>query len=67
MTGLDSTYDETHYTTPLNKSRSDYDEVARRADKIAKEIEGSNASNAHIAEERGLKPLNDSGQDEEDK
>jgi PAB1-binding protein PBP1 len=67
MTGLESTYDENHYTTPLNRSRADFDDVARRADKIAREIEGSSATNAHIAEERGIKSIDDSGLDEEAK
>ena len=67
MTGLESTYDENNYTTPLNRSRPGFDEAARRADQLAREIEGSSATNAHIAEERGLKSLDDSGLDEEAK
>ena len=67
MTGLESTYDENHYTTPLNRSRAGFDEAARRADQIAREIEGSSATNAHIAEERGIKAVDDSGLDEEAK
>jgi PAB1-binding protein PBP1 len=67
MTGLESTYDENNYTTPLNRSRPDYDEAQRRADQIAREIEGSSATNAHIAEERGIKAVDDSGLDEEAK
>lgn len=67
MTGLESTYDENHYTTPLNRSKPGFDEAARKAEAIAREIEGTSATNAHVAEERGLKPLDDSGLDEESK
>jgi PAB1-binding protein PBP1 len=67
MTGLESTYDENNYTTPLNRSRPGYDDAARKAEEIAREIEGTSATNAHVAEERGLKPVDDSGLDEESK
>jgi PAB1-binding protein PBP1 len=67
MTGLESTYDENNYTTPLNKSQPDFSEKQRRADQLAREIEGTNATNAHVAEERGIKPTDDSGLDEEAK
>jgi PAB1-binding protein PBP1 len=67
MTGLESTYDENNYTTTINRSKPGFEEAERRAEKIAREIESSTATNAHVAEERGLKPLDDSGLDEEAK
>lgn len=67
MTGLESTFNESHYTTSIDRSKPGYRERMQHADKIAKEIEASGASNAHVAEERGLKPVDDSGLNEEDK
>ena len=67
MTGLDSTYDENHYTTKIDRSRSDYEQRLKDAERIAREIEGSSSTNAHVAEERGQKHLDDSGLDEEAK
>lgn len=67
MTGLDSTYNEGDYTTTINRSRPGFEEAQRKADRIAREIEGSSATNAHVAEERGMQHLDDSGLDEEAK
>lgn len=64
--GLKSDYDETFYTTALDKSHPDYKRREANAIRVAREIEGSTASNVHIAEERGLK-YDDSGLDEESK
>ncbi|EJU04894.1 hypothetical protein DACRYDRAFT_14026 [Dacryopinax primogenitus] len=61
-----SNFDEHEYTTPLDRSGSDYKNREKRAQKIADEIQNGATSNAHIAEERGLKP-DDSGINEEDK
>ncbi|KIW05220.1 hypothetical protein, variant 2 [Verruconis gallopava] len=67
MTGLESTYDESNYTTTLDRSRPGFEEAVRKADQIAREIESSSTTNAHVAEERGVKGIDDSGLDEEDK
>ena len=41
--------------------------MAAKAEKLAREIEGSNPMNAHVAEERGGKVVDESGLDEEEK
>ncbi|KAI0589432.1 PBP1 Protein interacting with poly(A)-binding protein [Pyrenophora tritici-repentis] len=65
--GVKSNYDENLYTTTINKNDPQYAERAARAEKIAREIEGSTATNSHIREERGgYNPADDNG-DEEDK
>lgn len=63
--GVQSDYDESFYTTTIDKTNPRYKQVEAEAERIAREIEGSSTMNAHIAEERGLKPLDDSGIDEE--
>ena len=63
--GVQSDYDESYYTTTIDKTNPRYKEIAAEAERIAREIEGSSAMNAHVAEERGVKPLDDSGIDEE--
>lgn len=64
--GVESSYDEHLYTTRINTSAPDYHARLRKADKIAKEIEGQTSGNRHILEERGIQ-IDDSGVDEEDK
>ncbi|KAK6458663.1 uncharacterized protein RJT20DRAFT_131825 [Scheffersomyces xylosifermentans] len=64
--GVEATYDEHLYTTRINKSAPDYHERLARADRLAKEIEGSVTSDRHVLEERGIQ-VDDSGMDEEDK
>ena len=56
-------YDEEVYTTSLDKKSLDASQI-ERAEKMAKEIEGSSTANIHIAEERGHKIEGD--YDEED-
>lgn len=67
MTGLESTYNENHYTTSIDRSKPDFEDRKRNADRIAREIENSTSTNSHILEERGLKVADDSGVDEESK
>lgn len=55
------------YTTKIDRSRPGYAKIAAEAERKAREIEGSSAMNAHVAEERGVKSLDDSGLDEEEK
>lgn len=62
-----SDYDEDMYTTTINRSDPLYKLREAEAAKIAREILGSAPTDAHVAEERGLKNETDSGLDEEDK
>lgn len=66
--GVRSNYDETFYTTTINKNDPEYAARAARAEKIAREIEASSALNSHVREERGgHNAADDAGGDEEDK
>lgn len=67
--GVKSDFDENIYTTKLDRSHPEYSQREAAAAKIAAEIEGQSTAglNAHIAEERGLNVVDDSGMDEEDK
>lgn len=62
--GVKTTYDETFYTTALDKSKVSR-EAEERAKKIAAEIEGTATDNVHIAEERGHQLQTDGAYDEE--
>jgi PAB1-binding protein PBP1 len=65
--GLRTNYDESFYTTKIDRSHPQFKEREAEAERIAREIEGSSAMNSHIAEERGLKMPEDNGEDEEAK
>ncbi|KAE8452872.1 hypothetical protein EG329_013144 [Mollisiaceae sp. DMI_Dod_QoI] len=67
--GVKTDYDETIYTTPIDKSHPQYKQRLAEADKKAREIERSVATNSHIAEERIRDNLaaEENGLDEEDK
>ncbi|KAI5809719.1 hypothetical protein DFH27DRAFT_157584 [Peziza echinospora] len=65
--GVKSNFDEHIYTTRVDKSHPLYHQREAEAAKIAREIEGTSSKNAHIAEERGVSYVDDSGMDEEDK
>jgi hypothetical protein len=65
--GLKTNYDESFYTTTIDKSHPQFKEREARAERLAREIEGSAAINSHVAEERGLKLPEDNGEDEEAK
>lgn len=68
LTGQKSTYDESVYTTTIDRSDPEYAKRAARADRIAREIEASSATNSHVREERAsYNPHDDQGLDEEDK
>ncbi|UPX16779.1 poly(A)-binding protein binding protein [Ascochyta rabiei] len=68
ITGVKSNYDETMYTTAIDRSNPQYAQRAARAERLAREIESSTASNAHVREERGgHHAQDDQGLDEEDK
>jgi len=67
--GLKTDYDENSYTTKLNKDEFTQEEI-RRAEKIAKEIEGSDIvsemrNNRHLLEERGKVSLKDNDNEED--
>lgn len=66
MTGGQSTYTEETYTTTIDRSAPDFRRREAEAARIAREIESSTSTNAHVREERGQAQENDYG-DEEDK
>ncbi|KAF2004854.1 hypothetical protein P154DRAFT_425781 [Amniculicola lignicola CBS 123094] len=65
--GVQSSYDESYYTTTIDRSNPEYAARAARAERIAREIENSSATNAHVQEERGRISTEDAGLDEEEK
>ncbi|KAI6800854.1 hypothetical protein KC361_g2108 [Hortaea werneckii] len=68
MYGIRSDYDENMYTTALNYNDPQYRQKEAQAARIAREIEGSAPTNAHVAEERRKDAeKNDGGMDEEEK
>lgn len=52
MFGLRTDYDENLYTTAIDRSSASYSAKAANADRIARQIESSNATSSHAAEER---------------
>ncbi len=64
--GVKSDYDEHIYTTRIDRSTPDYRQREAEAQRIAQEIEGASANNAHVREERGTMDEDD-GLDEEAK
>lgn len=64
--GTKSTYDESLYTTSINRSDPSYRQRAAVAEKLAREIEGTTSSNPHVREERG-QALEAEAEDEEAK
>lgn len=64
--GVELTYDEHLYTTRINTSGDDYQERVKKAERLAREIEGLATTDRHVLEERGAQ-VDDSGMDEEDK
>jgi PAB1-binding protein PBP1 len=65
--GVKTNFDEDVYTTRLDRSAADFKERERKAQKIANEITGVVTNNPHVAEERTVNIVDDSGMDEEDK
>ncbi len=64
--GTQSTYDENQYTTTLDRSSESYKSREPWAEKMRREIEGSQSANVHMREERGH-IAHDDGDDEEAK
>lgn len=62
-------YDENIYTTTIDRSHPQYRQRLAEAERTAREIERSVATNSHVAEERITDNLagEDNGLDEEDK
>ncbi|KAI5300349.1 hypothetical protein KEM56_002527, partial [Ascosphaera pollenicola] len=52
--GAKSTWDETLYTTKIDRTAPSYNRKAAEAMRIAREIESGDVSNPHMREERGL-------------
>lgn len=67
--GLTTDYDENIYTTAIDKSHPQYKQRLAQAEKKAREIERSTATNSHVAEERVTDNITgeENGADEEDK
>ena len=65
--GVKSNYDESFYTTTIDRTNPQYAERAARAEKIAREIEQSSSLNSHVREERGHTSSDDKGIDEEER
>lgn len=63
--GLKSDYDENFYTTRIDKSNPQYKQREAEAQRIAREIEGTSATNPHMREERGLIDQNEDMDEEE--
>ncbi|KPI44398.1 PAB1-binding protein 1 [Cyphellophora attinorum] len=51
--GTQSSYDESYYTTNLDRSSDSYRQREARANRIAREIESSQSNLQHVREERG--------------
>lgn len=66
LTGMESTYDENIYTTAIDRSATSYRAREAYAEKVEREIEGSDSTNVHMREERGHAAEQD-GDDEETK
>lgn len=66
---MQTDYDESIYTTKIDRSRADYNDRVARAERLARKIEGTTATSAHAAEERVVDHVGtaDDGLDEEDK
>lgn len=64
--GAQSTYDETLYTTVIDRNAPSYKRREAEAERIAREIEAAASANPHVREERGQALEND-GDDEEEK
>lgn len=66
--GVETDYDESIYTTTIDKSHPEYHRRLAEAERKAREIENSLANNSHVAEERVRDNLTGGeGLDEEDK
>lgn len=64
--GVQTSFDENIYTTPLDRNAKDFREREAEAQRIANEIMSTTTKNLHLAEERGL-AIDDSQIDEEDR
>ncbi|KAL4401396.1 Polyadenylate-binding protein-interacting protein 3 [Malassezia pachydermatis] len=62
--GVKSNYEETLYTTKLDRSGKDFKAREKEAERLAKEIMEGTTSNTHIAEERNQIPTQDENEEE---
>jgi hypothetical protein len=62
--GAQSTYDESYYTTTIDRGSESYRQREARAAKLAREIEGSQSANQHVREERGQAAQNEPDDEE---
>ncbi|KAF2771248.1 hypothetical protein EJ03DRAFT_325697 [Teratosphaeria nubilosa] len=65
--GVTTSWDEEMYTTSINYSDPQYAQKAARAERLAREIEGTATTDKHVLEERGMNNVHGDGLDEEDK
>ncbi|KAG8861265.1 hypothetical protein FRB91_009176 [Serendipita sp. 411] len=63
--GVTTRFDETQYTTKLDRNAPGFEERERRAQKIAEEILSGTTSNTHVAEERVMNGTGNSTGEEE--
>jgi len=65
--GIKTNYDESFYTTTIDKSHPQYRERMAAAERKAREIERSTAATSHVAEERVMDFVGGDDRDEEEK
>jgi PAB1-binding protein PBP1 len=65
--GVKTNFDESYYTTTIDRSHPQYKEREAKAERLAREIEGASSSNPHVAEERNQKAADETVDDEEAK
>ena len=62
--GVTSNYEETMYTTKLDKSGKDFKAREKEAERLAKEILEGSTSNVHVAEERNQVPAQEANEED---
>ncbi|CAN8072469.1 unnamed protein product [Agarophyton chilense] len=61
--GVDPTFDETQYTTKIDRSGANFEQREREAQRMADEIESTESSNIHLREERNQQLRSDCDED----
>lgn len=62
--GVTSNYEETMYTTKLDKSGKDFKAREKEAERLAKEILEGSTTNVHVAEERNQVPAQEANEED---
>ncbi|WFD25105.1 poly(A)-binding protein binding protein [Malassezia nana] len=62
--GVTSNYEETMYTTKLDKGGKDFQAREKEAERLAKEILEGSTTNAHVAEERNQVPAQEANEED---